>query len=142
MAEGGRFGKGKVRKGGTPLQGRACAPLPGLQGWSGQPTPGSTRGHRMAWDRLDYLCPDCGARWDDEWSCGCDDTCPDCGSGDISPLTATDLSLRLHLSAAGRPVVSISRHDADDDPAYVDLSVEKVRQLAAAIATPTAPRKD
>lgn len=30
-----------------------------------------------------YEC-DCGASWDDDWCCGCDDECPQCGA-DISP---------------------------------------------------------
>gem|GEM_PF-2228758 len=27
-----------------------------------------------------YVCPTCGAAWDDEWDCMCDDECPGCGA--------------------------------------------------------------
>lgn len=29
--------------------------------------------------RLDYWCSDCGAEWEDEWSCLVDGDCPECG---------------------------------------------------------------
>ena len=27
-----------------------------------------------------YTCPECGASWEDEWTCACDDDCPNCGT--------------------------------------------------------------
>ena len=46
----------------------------------------------MAWYRNLYHCTDCGASWEDEWSCGCDDECPVCGSGDWSPYESEGLT--------------------------------------------------
>lgn len=37
-----------------------------------------------------YDCPECGARWTDEWSAQCDDDCPDCGARHISPFKSED----------------------------------------------------
>ncbi len=35
-----------------------------------------------------YVCPDCGAEWEDVWSCGCDDKCPECEARNISPASS------------------------------------------------------
>ena len=73
----------------------------------------------MAWYRNFYECPDCGAQWQDEWSCMCHDECGDCGSRDISPVRSTDLSVYLEQLGDGKFQVYISPYDADDHPAYV-----------------------
>lgn len=31
-----------------------------------------------------YDCDRCGASWEDDWCCACDDECPQCGA-DVSP---------------------------------------------------------
>jgi hypothetical protein len=46
----------------------------------------------MAWFRNHYHCDDCGAQWEDEWSCCCDDECPRCGSKNWSPFKSDDLT--------------------------------------------------
>lgn len=46
----------------------------------------------MAWFLNHYHCDDCGADWEDEWSCCCDDECPVCGSGDWSPVESDDVT--------------------------------------------------
>ena len=30
--------------------------------------------------RVSYLCSCCGAEWQSQWSCACDDECPECGA--------------------------------------------------------------
>ena len=46
----------------------------------------------MAWYRNFYHCTDCDTRWEDEWSCCCDDECPECGSRNWSPYESEDLT--------------------------------------------------
>jgi rubrerythrin len=38
-----------------------------------------------------YRCPICGAEWEDEWDCTCDDECPACGLKGISPFRSEDI---------------------------------------------------
>lgn len=45
-----------------------------------------TNGQPCVWQNH-YLC-ECGATWDDEWSCQCDDECPSCGDT-VSPEDST-----------------------------------------------------
>jgi len=47
-----------------------------------------------------YACPKCGESWEDEWSCGCDDTCPACGERDISPVESQLLEA-VHVQITG-----------------------------------------
>lgn len=37
-----------------------------------------------------YECDDCGHRWQDEWSCQCDDDCSNCGARHMSPYKSQD----------------------------------------------------
>lgn len=37
-----------------------------------------------------YKCPNCGERWEDLWSCACDDQCPKCLTKNISPTHSED----------------------------------------------------
>jgi len=39
--------------------------------------------------RNHYRCPKCGAKWDDVWSCACNDECPNCNEKDIEPERST-----------------------------------------------------
>lgn len=39
-----------------------------------------------------YECDRCGHKWQDEWSCTCDDDCPKCGARHMSPYNSDDLS--------------------------------------------------
>lgn len=41
--------------------------------------------------RNHYHCPNCDARWDDDWSCACDDRCPQCDLS-VSPCLTEDLA--------------------------------------------------
>ena len=49
---------------------------------------------RADWFRNSYLCPDCGAELEDEWSCMCNDRCPECDV-EIEPSSSEDLSRPL-----------------------------------------------
>lgn len=40
--------------------------------------------------RNTYEC-DCGATWEDIWSCACDDECPECGT-DIEPSKSVEIA--------------------------------------------------
>src|SRR4051812_47557002 len=33
-----------------------------------------------------YVCPDCGHKWHEVWTCGCDSECPKCDTRNISPV--------------------------------------------------------
>ena len=46
----------------------------------------------MAWYRNYYKCARCDHKWEDQWSCMCDDDCPDCGARHMSPYDADDLT--------------------------------------------------
>lgn len=56
----------------------------------------------MAWFNNSYAC-ECGAEWDDQHCCGCDDECPECGAA-ISP----------HESAPAREQGSCGDADCPD----------------------------
>lgn len=45
----------------------------------------------MARFRNVYICPECEATWEDEWSCQCDDDCPECGLRHISPEDSEEI---------------------------------------------------
>ena len=72
----------------------------------------------MAWYRNFYHCTDCGTRWEDEWSCCCDDECPVCGSRNWSPYESEDLT-EIVEERDGELVVLRSPDDADDRPKYL-----------------------
>ena len=46
----------------------------------------------MAWFLNHYECSECDYRWQDEWSCMCDDLCPICGAKDNSPVDSNNLT--------------------------------------------------
>ena len=46
----------------------------------------------MAWYLNHYKCEECGRKWQDEWSCTCDDDCPHCGARHMSPVDSDDLT--------------------------------------------------
>ncbi len=74
----------------------------------------------MAWFENHYHCSDCGAEWEDEWSCCCDDECPNCGSGDWSPVESDDLTISIE-KAEGCFVVLRSPERASDRPDYEEV---------------------
>ena len=45
----------------------------------------------ILWFRNAYECARCGERWEDEWSCMCDDRCPVCAT-EMTPYASEDLS--------------------------------------------------
>jgi hypothetical protein len=36
---------------------------------------------------INYCCPKCSHKWQDQWSCACDSECPNCGLKDITALS-------------------------------------------------------
>lgn len=42
-----------------------------------------------------YKCYKCGHKWQDIWSCACDDTCPECGARDCSPARSEDVGYEI-----------------------------------------------
>ena len=89
----------------------------------------------MSWFLNQYVCPECEANWDDQWSSMSDDTCPDCDYSDISPVHSVDLSICVQKDQEGNCLVLVSREDAEDDPAYVELakfSSSEVASIASA----------
>jgi hypothetical protein len=83
----------------------------------------------MAWYRNHYHCGDCGADWEDEWSCCCDDECPRCGSGDWSAVESEDLTEVIEETELGFVVVR-SPSTADDKPRYLPVARFETHELA------------
>jgi hypothetical protein len=88
----------------------------------------------MAWYRNQYHCGDCGADWEDEWSCCCDDECPNCGSSDWSPMDSEDLTEVIEATDHGF-VVLRSPDCADDGPRYVQIAQFASEELALRLST-------
>jgi hypothetical protein len=39
---------------------------------------------------IQYLCPECGHEWEEQWDCACDSECPHCGLEAIIPLSFSE----------------------------------------------------
>lgn len=74
----------------------------------------------MAWFLNRYRCDHCGTKWDDEWSCMCNDECPTCGD-DQSPFESDDLTIVLEAEN-GNHVVRVSPPSAEAKPDYVNTA--------------------
>jgi hypothetical protein len=72
----------------------------------------------MAWYDSHYVCPECSAVWDSEWSCGSDEECPECEARDISPVYRKELTVVVEPSGDGRWAIWRSPLDAEDNPGY------------------------
>ena len=75
------------------------------------------------WFRNKYHHEECGASWEDEHSCMCNDKCPMCNA-EIEPAASADLSVALIENERdhryyGRWGVYISPESAEYDPGYV-----------------------
>lgn len=79
----------------------------------------------MAWYNNRYVCPECGAVWDSDWSARCNDECPDCECRDITPVSSDDLSVVVEPAGQGIWSVWSSPPDADDKPQYQLVGVLK-----------------
>lgn len=73
----------------------------------------------MAWYNSLYVCPECGAVWDSDWSCCSEDECPECDAGDISPVSSEDLTIALEPNGNGSWTIWHSPSHAEDKPRYV-----------------------
>lgn len=72
----------------------------------------------MAWYSNRYVCPECHALWEDEWSCGCDDECPECECRHVSPVESIDLTVIVEQTGDRTWTVWRSPPDADEKPCY------------------------
>lgn len=72
----------------------------------------------MAWYNNQYVCPDCRAVWDSDWSCGSDDECPQCEERFISPITSEDLTVVAEPNSNGSWTIWRSPPEAEDEPRY------------------------
>jgi hypothetical protein len=90
----------------------------------------------MAWFRNHYHCGECGASWEDEWSCTCDDDCPECGSRHYSPFDSDDLSVLIEAEGPETYAVYYSPPEAEDKPRYILLATvnETLAKMMAVIA--------
>lgn len=94
---------------------------------------------RMAWFRNYYTCDRCHTRWEDEWSCTCDDDCPHCGARHMSPDNSDDLT--EVITNDGRDYVVLqSPETAGHYPDYCELGRFQTRtQAEAFLAATTQP---
>ncbi len=72
----------------------------------------------MAWYNNQYVCPECCAVWDGDWSCGSDDECPKCEARNISPVSREDLTVVVKPNGDGSWTIWRSSPEADDSPRY------------------------
>jgi hypothetical protein len=75
------------------------------------------------WFRNKYRHEECGASWEDEYSCICNDKCPSCNA-EIEPEESDDLTVRVMENEEddryyGRWGVYLSPESAEYDPDYV-----------------------
>lgn len=72
----------------------------------------------MAWYLNKYSCCECGTRWEDEWSCMCDDEFPVCPRLDFSPTYSDDISAFTEIDRHGHFNIYFSPPEAAHDPDY------------------------
>ncbi len=87
--------------------------------------------HIMAWFRNSYRCDRCGAEWQDEWSCMCDDDCRLCGARHMSPHRVDDLTVAIRNVGGGFGVF-VSPGSAEHRPDYENVSEFSTFELARA----------
>jgi hypothetical protein len=73
----------------------------------------------MAWYNNRYVCPECRAVWDSDWSCGNDDECPECEARNISPVSSEDLTVVVEPDGDGSWTIRRSPPEAEENPRYV-----------------------
>ena len=72
----------------------------------------------MAWFNNQYVCPECRAVWDSDWSSGSDDECPECEARNISPVSCEDLTVAMEPDGDGWWTIWRSPPDAEENPSY------------------------
>ena len=85
----------------------------------------------MAWFRNKYTCHRCKKRWEDEWSCTCEDDCPHCGARHMSPDNSDELT-EIIIRQADDYVVLRSPETAGHSPDYCELARFKSQEQAEA----------
>ena len=75
-----------------------------------------------------YECDECDCRWQDEWSCMCDDECPNCGARDMSPIESDDLT--EIIEKRGEYIIFLLSSDqAEHDADYREIARLHVPQM-------------
>jgi len=87
----------------------------------------------MAWFRNHHACPHCGTRWQNEWSCMCDDRCPNCDLS-CTPVESEDLSVAVSQTDDGCFAVLRSPATAEHQPDYVTVQSFPDREKTEAAA--------
>lgn len=82
----------------------------------------------MAWYNNQYVCPECRAVWDSDWSCGSDDQCPECEAGNISPVSSEDLTVIVELNGDGSWTIWQSPTEAEESPRYEVVGILKPKK--------------
>jgi hypothetical protein len=72
----------------------------------------------VAWYNNQYICPECSAVWDSEWSCASDDQCPECEERNITPVSRQDLTVVVEPNSDGSWEIWRSSPEAEDKPRY------------------------
>ena len=72
----------------------------------------------MAWYNNQYVCPECRAVWDNDWSCRSDDQCPECEARNISPVSSEDLTVIVEPNGDGSWTIWRSPPEAEENPRY------------------------
>lgn len=75
----------------------------------------------MAWFLNHYECDRCEKRWEDEWSCTCDDSCPHCGAKNMSPTSSDDLT-EIVVEDGDEIVLMRSPTSAGHHPSYREVA--------------------
>ncbi|WP_114390816.1 hypothetical protein [Notoacmeibacter marinus] len=86
----------------------------------------------MAWFNNQYRCDECGAEWEDEWSCCCDDECPECQAGDWQPYDSENLSAYVERIPDGWEVY-YSHPDDSDQPNYNLFAIVGDEEMVPAV---------
>lgn len=73
-----------------------------------------------------YKCSECGAEWQDEWDCTCNDRCPKCDA-EIEPYKSDDLD---KLDVFKRNVIEVAKHHRGHCHEPCNCSLFLLRELA------------
>lgn len=92
----------------------------------------------MAWFRNHYHCGNCGADWEDEWSCCCDDDCRKCGSRHWTPLKSEDLTFCIEQDGEYFLIYESPR-DAEDVPRYELVAIAPTETAASVFVSCRTP---
>ena len=100
-----------------------------------------TKEARVAWYNNHYVCTECAAVWDSDWSCSSDDDCPECVARNISPISSEDLTVIVEPNVDGSWKIWRSPSEADEKPRYEIVGLLKVQKSGSLIFVANATAK-